>query len=154
MTLLSCHSVQWRSLVASSAMYFLQWRGGRQRSRALTRPPPQQLCAQCRWCCWRTRAHASTQVPVLTVTAELQYKHQPCSLTLMLIPAADAARHLHCGTMWLGCRLAAYFLSGIVLSVAPLMGADPVIDPSHKRWLHVHVRPPVRGLLKVHTCIF
>jgi hypothetical protein len=38
---------------------------------------------------------------------------------------------------------------GIVLSVAPLMGADPVIDPSHKRWLHVHVRPPVRGLLKV-----
>lgn len=39
--------------------------------------------------------------------------------------------------------------AGIVLSVAPLMGADPVIDPSHKRWLHIHVRPPVRGLLKV-----
>jgi hypothetical protein len=44
-----------------------------------------------------------------------------------------------------------YVLPGIVLSVAPLMGADPVIDPSHKRWLHVHVRPPVRGLLKVHS---
>lgn len=39
--------------------------------------------------------------------------------------------------------------AGIVLSVAPLMGADPTIDPSHKRWLHIHVRPPVRGLLKV-----
>ena len=44
-------------------------------------------------------------------------------------------------------------LSGIVLSVAPLMGADPIIDPSHKRWLHVHVRPPVRGLLKVPSSV-
>ncbi|KAK9820557.1 hypothetical protein WJX72_011634 [[Myrmecia] bisecta] len=39
--------------------------------------------------------------------------------------------------------------TGVVLSVAPLMGADPVVDRSHSRWLHVHVRPPVRGLLKV-----
>jgi len=39
--------------------------------------------------------------------------------------------------------------SGKVLSVAPLMGANPLIDPAHKRWLHIHVRPPVRGLLKV-----
>lgn len=38
---------------------------------------------------------------------------------------------------------------GKVLSVAPLMGANPTIDPAHKRWLHIHVRPPVRGLLKV-----
>ena len=29
------------------------------------------------------------------------------------------------------------------------MGADPVIDESHNRWLHVHVRPPVSGMLKV-----
>ncbi len=39
--------------------------------------------------------------------------------------------------------------AGTVLSVAPLMGANPVIDPAHRRWLHIHVRPPVRGLLKV-----
>lgn len=44
------------------------------------------------------------------------------------------------------------FFAGIVLSVAPLMGADPAIDDGHKRWLHVHVRPPVRGLLK--ACFF
>lgn len=39
--------------------------------------------------------------------------------------------------------------AGVVVSVAPLMGADPDIDKSHDRWLHVHVRPPVRGLLKL-----
>jgi hypothetical protein len=39
--------------------------------------------------------------------------------------------------------------SGIVVSVAPLMGAEPYVDANHPRWLHVHVRPPVRGLLKV-----
>ncbi len=43
--------------------------------------------------------------------------------------------------------------AGIVLSVAPLMGADPAIDASHKRWLHIHVRPPVRGLLKVRVLL-
>ena len=39
--------------------------------------------------------------------------------------------------------------SGTVLSVAPLMGAAVHVDKSHARWLHVHVRPHVRGLLKV-----
>ena len=29
------------------------------------------------------------------------------------------------------------------------MGADPAVDDSHARWLHIHVRPPVPGLLKV-----
>lgn len=40
-------------------------------------------------------------------------------------------------------------LSGLVLSLAPLMGADAEVDRSHPKWLHVHVRPPVRGLLKL-----
>jgi len=43
-------------------------------------------------------------------------------------------------------------LVGIVLSHAPLMGADPVIDEAHNRWLHIHVRPPVTGMLKVRSC--
>ena len=42
--------------------------------------------------------------------------------------------------------------AGIVLSHAPMMGADPVIDESHNRWLHIHVRPPVTGMLKVRGC--
>ena len=39
--------------------------------------------------------------------------------------------------------------SGVVLSLAPLLGADVEADRSHPRWLHVHVRPPVRSLLKL-----
>ncbi|MEW5299570.1 MAG: hypothetical protein WDW36_002571 [Sanguina aurantia] len=39
--------------------------------------------------------------------------------------------------------------TGIVLSVAPLLGADPALDRSMGKWLHVHVRPSVRGLLKI-----
>ncbi|KAK9868863.1 hypothetical protein WJX84_001280 [Apatococcus fuscideae] len=39
--------------------------------------------------------------------------------------------------------------TGMVVAVAPLMGSAPHIDKAHGRWLHVHVRPPVRGLLKV-----
>lgn len=39
--------------------------------------------------------------------------------------------------------------SGLVLSLAPLMGAAAQVDSSHPKWLHVHVRPPVRGLLKL-----
>ena len=37
---------------------------------------------------------------------------------------------------------------GRVLSVAPLLGAAASVDSSHPKWLHVHVRPPARGLLK------
>ncbi|BDA41766.1 probable protein CLEC16A homolog at N-terminal half [Coccomyxa sp. Obi] len=37
---------------------------------------------------------------------------------------------------------------GKVLSVAPLLGAAASVDSGHPRWLHVHVRPPARGLLK------
>ena len=39
--------------------------------------------------------------------------------------------------------------SGMVLSLAPLMAANAEVDRSHPKWLHVHVRPPVRGLLKL-----
>ena len=39
--------------------------------------------------------------------------------------------------------------SGVVLSVAPLLGADPRVDRGVPKWLHVHVRPSVRGLLRV-----
>ncbi len=39
--------------------------------------------------------------------------------------------------------------AGFVLSHAPLMGADPALDDSHAKWLHIHVRPPVPGLLRV-----
>ena len=42
--------------------------------------------------------------------------------------------------------------AGVVLSHAPLMGSDPVIDESHNRWLHIHVRPPVSGMLKARRC--
>ena len=38
--------------------------------------------------------------------------------------------------------------AGAVLSVAPLIGAEASTDPDHKRWLHVHVRPNARGMLK------
>ncbi|CAD7699260.1 unnamed protein product, partial [Ostreobium quekettii] len=38
--------------------------------------------------------------------------------------------------------------AGTVLSVAPLLGTDPVVDGSHPRWLHLHVRPPVRRFLR------
>ena len=31
----------------------------------------------------------------------------------------------------------------------PLLGAGPYPDPSYARWLHVHVRPSVKGLLRV-----
>jgi hypothetical protein len=36
-----------------------------------------------------------------------------------------------------------------VLSVAPLLGAHPYTDQGVPKWLHVHVRPSVRGLLRV-----
>jgi hypothetical protein len=39
--------------------------------------------------------------------------------------------------------------AGIVLSVAPLLGAHPYTDQGVPKWLHVHVRPSVRGLLRV-----
>ncbi|CAD7695429.1 unnamed protein product [Ostreobium quekettii] len=38
--------------------------------------------------------------------------------------------------------------AGTVLSVAPLLGTDPVIDSAHPRWLHLHVRPPVRRFIR------
>jgi hypothetical protein len=40
------------------------------------------------------------------------------------------------------------FGPGGVVSVAPLLGSQAAVDVQHKRWLHIHVRPPVRGLLK------
>lgn len=39
--------------------------------------------------------------------------------------------------------------AGVVLSVAPLLGANPSQDRGMPKWLHVHVRPSVRGLLRV-----
>jgi len=39
--------------------------------------------------------------------------------------------------------------TGVVLSTAPLMGGAPYVDPNVPRWLHVHVRPSVRGLLRL-----
>ncbi|KAF8073073.1 ema [Scenedesmus sp. PABB004] len=39
--------------------------------------------------------------------------------------------------------------AGIVLSVAPLLGARPYADAAVPKWLHVHVRPSVRGLTRV-----
>ena len=39
--------------------------------------------------------------------------------------------------------------SGIVASLAPLMGASPAVDKNVTKWLHVHVRPSIRGLLRV-----
>ena len=38
--------------------------------------------------------------------------------------------------------------AGIVLSVSPLLGAAPRTDEAVPKWLHVHVRPSVRGLLR------
>ena len=35
-----------------------------------------------------------------------------------------------------------------MLSVAPLIGSEAYIDSTHKRWLHVRVRPNARGMLK------
>lgn len=39
--------------------------------------------------------------------------------------------------------------AGIALSVAPLLGCDPKVDGNVAKWLHVHVRPSVRGLLRL-----
>lgn len=39
--------------------------------------------------------------------------------------------------------------AGIVVATAPLMGSQPFQDPNVNRWLHVHVRPSVRGLLRL-----
>jgi hypothetical protein len=39
--------------------------------------------------------------------------------------------------------------AGVVLSVAPLLGARPYADGVVPKWLHVHVRPSVRGLLRI-----
>lgn len=39
--------------------------------------------------------------------------------------------------------------AGVVLSVAPLLGARPYTDHQVGKWLHVHVRPSVRGLLRI-----
>lgn len=38
--------------------------------------------------------------------------------------------------------------AGTVLSVAPLLGTDPAVDGTHPRWLHLHVRPPVRRFVR------
>ena len=38
--------------------------------------------------------------------------------------------------------------TGVVLSVAPLLGAKPSVTANHPRWLELHVRPAVRSLLK------
>ena len=35
-----------------------------------------------------------------------------------------------------------------MLSVAPLIGSEAYIDSTHKRWLHIRVRPNARGMLK------
>ena len=39
--------------------------------------------------------------------------------------------------------------SGVIASLAPLTGAVPTVDKNVSKWLHVHVRPSVRGLLRV-----
>lgn len=38
--------------------------------------------------------------------------------------------------------------AGMVVSVAPLLGTDPVVDGTHPRWLHLHVRPSIRRFVK------
>jgi len=38
---------------------------------------------------------------------------------------------------------------GIVMATAPLLGANPFADANVPRWLHMHVRPTVKGLLRV-----
>ena len=37
----------------------------------------------------------------------------------------------------------------VVLSVSPLLGSGPYTDPSYHRWLHAHVRPSVKGLMRM-----
>lgn len=39
--------------------------------------------------------------------------------------------------------------AGIVLSIAPLLGSEPTVDKNVAKWLHVQVRPSVRGLLRL-----
>ncbi|GFR43644.1 hypothetical protein Agub_g4746, partial [Astrephomene gubernaculifera] len=39
--------------------------------------------------------------------------------------------------------------AGVVLSVSPLLGSEPGVDKNVAKWLHVHVRPSVRGLLRL-----
>ncbi|GLI58746.1 hypothetical protein VaNZ11_000502 [Volvox africanus] len=39
--------------------------------------------------------------------------------------------------------------AGVVLSVSPLLGCDPSVNKNVAKWLHVHVRPSVRGLLRL-----
>ncbi|KAG2483345.1 hypothetical protein HYH03_017793 [Edaphochlamys debaryana] len=39
--------------------------------------------------------------------------------------------------------------AGIALSVSPMLGCDPSVDKAVAKWLHVHVRPSVRGLLRL-----
>lgn len=51
----------------------------------------------------------------------------------VVILAAPSQTHLNAGT---------------VLSVAPLLGTDPAVDGKHPRWLHLHVRPPVRRFVR------
>ena len=41
-----------------------------------------------------------------------------------------------------------FLFAGTLISKAPLVGADCYIDADHPRWLHVHVRPHARALLK------
>lgn len=36
-----------------------------------------------------------------------------------------------------------------MLSVSPLLGSEPSLDKNVPKWLHVHVRPSVRGLLRL-----
>ncbi|GFH12996.1 FPL domain-containing protein [Haematococcus lacustris] len=38
--------------------------------------------------------------------------------------------------------------TGVVVALAPLLGGQMYPDPGNERWLHVWVRPSVRGLLK------
>ena len=62
-----------------------------------------------------------------------------------VIEAADLLQSSPCVVL---AEAAARPGSGRALSVAPLLGAFASVDPGHQRWLHVHVRPPARGLLK------
>lgn len=38
---------------------------------------------------------------------------------------------------------------GVVMATAPLLGCNPFADANVPRWLHIHVRPTVKGLLRV-----
>lgn len=42
-----------------------------------------------------------------------------------------------------------FLLAGIVAAASPLMGAEATVDKKVSKWVHVHVRPSVRGLLRV-----